>query len=88
MSSVTFIQKIKEFFTPNKQIKSLLLEIVTLQEDMRVSLGHVDSSQKEIAEALKDAKGSILSLKRSHSGRDNKHKSLKSRSYDEETPAR
>lgn len=88
MSSVTFIQKIKEFFTPNKQIKSLLLEIITLQEDIRVSLGHIDSSQKEIAEALKDVKGSIPSLKRSHSGRDNEHKSLKSRSYDEETPAR
>lgn len=88
MPSVTFIQKIKEAFTPNKQIKSLLVEIITLQEEMRVNLCHIDSSQKEMTEALKDIKGCILSLKRGHSGRDNKHKSLKSRSYDEETPAR
>lgn len=87
MPSITLIQKIKEFFTPNKQIIALLLELTVLQEDMRVSLKHIHSSQKEIAEALRDVKGCILSVKKSHSGRD-KRKSLKSHSYDEETPAR
>lgn len=87
MPSITLIQKIKEFFTPNKQIRALLLELTVLQEDIRVSLKHIDSSQKEIAEALRDVKGCILSVKKSHSGRD-KRKSLKSHSYDEETPAR
>lgn len=88
MPSVTFIQKMKDFFTPNREIKALLAEIIILQDDVKNYLGHIDSSQKEMIETLKDVKVSILSLKRSHSGRDSKHKSLKSRSYDEETPAR
>lgn len=71
MPKESFIQKIKNALNiGNCKYRKLLLELAELQENMRLSLEHIDASQRDIAETLVDIKGCILSLKKSHNCKD------------------
>lgn len=83
------IQKIKEAFSSNKlELEGLCVEIAELSITIKDSFDIIKSTQREVLTTLMEMKGDILSLKRSHSCRDCKRKSLKKNSYDEETNAR
>lgn len=83
------IQKIKEAFSSNKsELEGLCVEIAELSITIKDSFDIIESTQREVLTTLMEMKEDILSLKRSHSCRDCKCKSLKKNSYDEETNAR